>query len=76
MDVFNRIFDFSNDYLWGYVLIIMLVGIGLYFTIRSRFVQFRMIKEMFRLLGEGARDSGEKKGFLPFRHFALVQHPE
>ncbi|MDN4523872.1 alanine/glycine:cation symporter family protein [Fictibacillus fluitans] len=71
MNVFNRIFDFSNDYLWGFVLIIMLVGLGLYFTIRSGFVQFRMIKEMFRLLGEGAKQSGDKKGVSSFQAFCI-----
>lgn len=71
MEFFDRIFNFSNTYLWGYVLIIMLVGIGFYFTIRTRFVQFRMIKEMVRLLGEGAVQSGDKKGVSSFQAFCI-----
>lgn len=39
-----------NDILWTYLLIVMLIGAGLYFTIRSDFVQFRMLKEMFRVV--------------------------
>lgn len=39
-----------NDVLWTYVLIAALIGCGLWFTWRTRFVQFRMIGEMFRLL--------------------------
>ena len=39
-----------NDYLWSYLLIFVLIAGGLYFTIRMRFVQFRLLPEMFKLL--------------------------
>ena len=48
-----------NDFIWTYILIDMLIVLGLYFTFKTKFVQFRYFKEMFRLLGDGA--SGEKK---------------
>lgn len=49
--------DIINNFLWGYVLIIALLGCAVYFTVRSRFVQFRMIREMVRLLSDsGAKD--------------------
>lgn len=48
-----------NDFIWTYILIAMLIVLGLYFTFKTKFVQFRYFKEMFRLLGDGA--SGEKK---------------
>ena len=35
-----------NDILWTYILIIMLLGCAVWFSIRTRFVQFRMIREM------------------------------
>ncbi|MDF2037626.1 alanine/glycine:cation symporter family protein [Cytobacillus oceanisediminis] len=59
--------DFGN-FLWSYVLIIMLIGLGLYFTVRTKFVQIRMIGEMFRLLGEGAV---KKKGVSSFQAFCI-----
>ncbi|EIT86351.1 amino acid carrier protein [Fictibacillus macauensis ZFHKF-1] len=71
MSFFTTLFNFSNDYLWGILLIIMLIGIGLYFSVRTKFVQFRMIFEMFRLLGEGAVQSGEKKGVSSFQAFCI-----
>ncbi|WP_439101979.1 alanine/glycine:cation symporter family protein [Congregibacter sp.] len=40
-----------SDLLWSKVLVVMLVGIGLYFTIASRFVQFRYFGRMFAVLG-------------------------
>ena len=46
-----------NDVIWGYVLIAALVGCGLWFTWRTRFVQFRMVGEMVRLLTESAVDT-------------------
>lgn len=48
----NRVVTASNDFLWTYILIAVLIGCALWFTLRSRGVQFRMIGEMFRLLGE------------------------
>ena len=41
-----------NDVIWSYVLIVALVGCGLWFTWRTRFVQFRMVGEMLRLLDD------------------------
>ena len=41
-----------NNLLWTYILVIMLLGCAIWFTIRTRFVQFHMLKEMIRLLGE------------------------
>lgn len=41
-----------NNALYGKILIILLVLGGLYFTLRTRFVQFRMLGEQFRLLSE------------------------
>ena len=43
-----------NDILWTYILIIMLLGCAIWFSIRTRFVQFRMIREMIVLLSESA----------------------
>ena len=51
---FNDIITAVNDAVWGYVLIVALVGCGLWFTIKTRFVQFRMVGEMFRLLTDSA----------------------
>lgn len=57
----NDLITSVNDAVWGYVLIAALVGCGLWFTWRTRFVQFRMVGEMFRLLTESAVDSLETR---------------
>ena len=57
----NELITTVNDAVWGYVLIFALVGCGLWFTIRTRFVQFRMVGEMFRLLTDSAFDTVEEQ---------------
>ena len=54
----NVAIDGLNDFLWTYLLIGALIVAGLYFTWRTRFVQFTMVGEMFRLLGDGFSRSG------------------
>lgn len=58
-----------NELLWSNILIILLVGTGLYFTFRSRFLQFRLLKEMVAVLKEG-KTSGAK-GLSPFQAFCI-----
>ncbi len=56
--------DLLNDLLWSKVLIVMLIGLGLYFTIVSRFVQFRYFGSMFRIFGEAfKRQPGQLSSF-------------
>ncbi|MBH1929978.1 alanine/glycine:cation symporter family protein [Serratia rubidaea] len=42
--------NFINNILWGSVLIYLLIGAGLYFTIRTRFIQLRHFTHMFSVL--------------------------
>ena len=44
----NVIVDTINEYLWGYILIFLLVGTGLYYSIRLRFPQVRQIGKGFK----------------------------
>ena len=41
-----------NDILWSHVLVAALLGCAVWFTLRTRGVQFRMLREMVRVLGE------------------------
>jgi len=42
--------DPVSNFLWSYVLIWLLLGAGVYFTVRTRVVQVRMFPRMLRLL--------------------------
>jgi AGCS family alanine or glycine:cation symporter len=57
----NELITSVNDVLWSYVLIVALVGCGLWFTWRTRFVQFRMVGEMLRLLTDSAVSTVEEQ---------------
>ncbi|MGB5920523.1 alanine/glycine:cation symporter family protein [Arcobacter sp.] len=47
---------FLNDLIWGSILIYVLPILGIFFTISSRFVQFRYFFKMFHILRETAHD--------------------
>lgn len=56
--------DILNDLIWSKLLIVMLIGLGLYFTIASRFVQFRYFGSMFRIFAEAfQRQPGQLSSF-------------
>ncbi|GAA0712621.1 alanine/glycine:cation symporter family protein [Paraclostridium ghonii] len=60
MNFLNNIVLSLNDFLWSYVLIALLLVLGVYFTFKSNFVQFKYFKEMIRLLG--ASTTNKKEG--------------
>lgn len=72
MDIIENFVGSINNFMYSYLLIYMLIGIGLYFTIRTQFVQFRMIPEMFRVITEKApvRKDGTK-GISSFQAFTI-----
>lgn len=74
MELFNQILNSINDALWGYVMIAALIACALYFTIRTRFVQFRLIGDMFRQLfssNKAEEKSKGKKRISSFQAFAV-----
>ena len=62
MDLFQQIINSINDFLWGYIMIFALIACALYFTIRTRFAQFRLVGDMFRQLFASGSTSQESKG--------------
>jgi len=62
--MFESIISSINDALYTYILIIVLVLGGLYFTVRTRFVQFRLLGEQFRAVTEKPKDG---KGVSSFQ---------
>ena len=67
MGIIESFVGWSNNILWSYVLIGMLVGLGLYFTLRIKFAQLSMLGEMCRLLKEGtSKEGGQISSFQAF----------
>ena len=68
MDILQKVVDTINTYLSDYILIFLLVGVGLYFTIRTKFVQVRCfgegMKNVFGTLSlNGKKQSGGLSSF-------------
>ncbi|MDI5933551.1 alanine/glycine:cation symporter family protein [Halomonas kalidii] len=56
--------DLLNELLWGKILLVLLVAVGVGFTIASRCVQFRYFGRMFRILGASQAFRRDKHGHL------------
>lgn len=71
MDALNAVVSAINNVLWSYVLIVVLVGCGIWFTLSTRFVQLRMLPEMIRLLTEGIGHKTEGDAISSFQAFCV-----
>ena len=71
MDSFAAAVFFLNDHVFGYVLIALLIGSGIYFTLATRLVQFVRLREMWHLM-LGGTDIPKGNGHIsPFQAFAI-----
>lgn len=71
MDALNVVVSAINNVLWSYVLIVVLVGCGIYFTLSTHFVQLRLLPEMLRLLTEGIGKKTEGDAISSFQAFCV-----
>lgn len=60
---FENAVDFTNNALYTYILIILLVLAGLYFTVRTRFAPFRLFGEQIRSVMEKPSDGKNVSSF-------------
>ncbi len=62
-----------NTYLWNYILVFILIGLGLFFTIKTKFVQIRCFGEGCRNVFGGMFSKDKKKtGISSFQAFATA----
>ena len=54
----EKAINITNDALYSYILIILLVAGGIYFTIRTRFAQFRLLGQQFKAVTEKSDKNG------------------
>ncbi len=62
--MFDRIVASLNDALYSYILILLLIFSGLFFSFRSRFAQFRLIKQQIKAVSE---KPGNQSGVSSFQ---------
>ncbi|TXK49254.1 alanine:cation symporter family protein [Pontibacter qinzhouensis] len=58
-----------NDIVWSNALIVLCLGAGIYFSIRTRFLQLRLFPDMLRLLFKG---ESSDKGVSSFQAFSMA----
>ena len=72
MSIITEFINQANDILWTYILIAMLLGCAIWFSFKTRFVQFRMLGEIIRLLGDStAKMDGHEKHISSFQAFTI-----
>ena len=72
MEILTQWIASVNDVLWTYILVIMLLGCAFWFTFKTKFVQFRMLGEMVRLLGDStSKTEGKEHHISSFQAFAV-----
>ena len=72
--MFEKSVSILNDIIWSPALVVLLVGAGIYFSVRTRFVQVRRIGMMVRsLFAPAEKDvNGRKKGISSFEAFCVA----
>ena len=78
MEALTKFIATINSYLADYVLIILLVGVGIFFTVKTRFVQIRCFGEGFRkVFGrislKGKKEKGQMSSFQAFATAVAAQ---
>ena len=61
--IYNDVINSLSNFLYTYILIILLVVGGIYFTIRTRFVQFRYFLESIRVILQPSTDKANVSAF-------------
>jgi AGCS family alanine or glycine:cation symporter len=67
----ESLINWGNTILWSYVLIFLLVGLGIYFSIQTKFVQITNLREMFRLLKDSPTAGSGKNQVSSFGAFCI-----
>ena len=65
----EKILSSINDIVWSNALIILCLGAGIYFSVVTRFLQVRHLREMVRLLFTGQASA---KGVSSFQAFSIA----
>lgn len=69
MEAFTNLMNGLNSVVWCMALVFLCLGAGVWFSVRMRFPQVRMFKEMVKLLVHGEKSDS---GISPFQAFAAT----
>lgn len=70
MNFFSSMVDYINSIIWGKnIIVVLLVGAGIFFTLSMKFMQIRLLKDMAGLLIKNNKDS--ERGISSFQAFCV-----
>ena len=72
MEALEKIVNSINTYLSGYILVFLLVAVGLYYSIRTKFVQVRCLGQGFKRVFSKRESKDGKKGLSSFQALATA----
>ena len=62
-EAFSGLISAVSDVMYSYLLIILLLAVGLYFTLRTKLIQLRLLGESIRVVGERSSDRNAVSAF-------------
>lgn len=62
-EIISKVISEVSNFMYSYLLIILLLAVGLYFTLRTKFVQLRLLPEAIKVVSE---KKGDKKSVSAF----------
>ena len=63
IEAYGKVVSVLSNWMYSYILIILLVGAGIYFTVRTKGIQFRALKEAIRVVMEPKEDEKSISSF-------------
>lgn len=70
MFILESIVNFLNSILWGKnILVVLLIFSGVFFTVKTNFVQLRFLKHMVKLLTD--KSNSDSENLSPFQAFCI-----
>lgn len=70
MNFFSSMVDYINSIIWGKnIIVVLLVGAGIFFTLSMKFMQIRLLKDMAGLLIKNNKNS--ERGISSFQAFCV-----
>lgn len=62
-EAFSKLVEYISNFMYSYLLIIMLLAVGLYFTFRTKFIQIHLLGESIRLVTEKKENKNSVSAF-------------
>lgn len=72
MDLLNKVIGIYNTVVWTYLILTLALGLGLYFSFKTKFVQFRFLKKMVRLVSQSSQAKASDKTISSFQSLCIA----